>query len=154
MNTVQCVEVFRVSCSSPGDLRGVQALIDQGSLQASQIVAVMGKTEGNGCDNDHTHDAYESMGFSRGASALHSTHASVSAGIELEHNVVIVLGEAAGAASPIRIGHTAMRAPPPARYWHRSSGKPHCTCRAVPNTKVLQEVAPWPHSCASNPQEL
>jgi cyanuric acid amidohydrolase len=246
-------------------MRGVQALIDQGSLQASQIVAVMGKTEGNGCVNDQTrdfaaiswchflapylacspaqvaervalvmsggtegvlaphftvvargwvpspghdqmrlvvgiahtrdflpeeigrraqilatadatraamadagiadgsnvhfvqvkcplltaakvqaalargrgpvtHDSYESMGFSRGASALgvavalgevplayaddaavlsdwalHSTHASVSAGIELEHNVVIVLGEAAGAASPIRIGHTVMR---------------------------------------------
>lgn len=265
MNTVQCVEVFRVPCSNPGDLRGVQALMDQGALQASQIVAVMGKTEGNGCVNDHTrdfaatswchflathlecspaqvaervalvmsggtegvlsphftvfargwapapghgqkrlvvgiahtrdfhpeeigrraqivatadatraamadagisdkadvhfvqvkcplltadkvqaalargqelvtHDAYESMGFSRGASALgvavalgevplpsvedsavlsdwtlHSSHASASAGIELEHNVVIVLGEAAGAASPIRIGHTVMR---------------------------------------------
>jgi len=265
MNTVQCVEVFRVPCSNPGDLCGVQALMDQGALQASQIVAVMGKTEGNGCVNDHTrdfaatswchflathlacspaqvadrvalvmsggtegvlsphftvfargwapapghgqkrlvvgiahtrdfhpeeigrraqivatadatraamadagisdeadvhfvqvkcplltadkvqaalargqelvtHDAYESMGFSRGASALgvavalgevplpsvedsavlsdwtlYSSHASASAGIELEHNVVIVLGEAAGAASPIRIGHTVMR---------------------------------------------
>lgn len=265
MNTAQCVEVFRVPCSNPGDLRGVQALMDQGALQASQIVAVMGKTEGNGCVNDHTrdfaatswchflaphlacspaqvaervalvmsggtegvlsphftvfartwapapghdqkrlvvgiahtrdfqpedlgrraqivataeatraamadagiaevkdvhfvqvkcplltagkvqaalarghetvtHDAYESMGFSRGASALgvavalgevplasaedsavlsdwslHSSHASVSAGIELEHNVVIVLGEASGAASRIRIGHTVMR---------------------------------------------
>lgn len=265
MNRVQCVDVFRVPCSSPGDLRGVQTLIDQGALQASQIVAVMGKTEGNGCVNDHTrdfaatswchflaphlacspaqvaervalvmsggtegvlsphftvfargwapapdhgqkrlvvgiantrdflpeeigrrpqilatadatraamadagitddrdvhfvqvkcplltaakvqaalarshapvtHDAYESMGFSRGASALgvavalgevplaraedaavlsdwslHSTHASASAGIELDHNVVIVLGEAAGAASRVRIGHTVMR---------------------------------------------
>jgi cyanuric acid amidohydrolase len=80
-----------------------------------------------------THDAYESMGFSRGASALgvavalgevpaaaatdravlsdwslFSARASASAGIELEHNVVIVLGEASGAASPLRIGHTVM----------------------------------------------
>lgn len=265
MNAVQCVEVFRIPCSSPGDLSGVQSLMDQGALQASQIVAVMGKTEGNGCVNDYTrdfaatswchflaphlacspaqvadrvalvmsggtegvlsphftvfarawapapdhdqkrlvvgiahtrdfhpeeigrraqivataaatraamadagiaevadvhfvqvkcplltaakvqaalarghqpvtHDAYESMSFSRGASALgvavalgevplesaqdsavlsnwslHSSHASVSAGIELEHNVVIVLGESAGAASRIRIGHTVMR---------------------------------------------
>lgn len=54
MNTVQCVEVFRVPCSGPGDLRGVQTLIDQGALRASQIVAVMGKTEDNGCVNDHT----------------------------------------------------------------------------------------------------
>jgi cyanuric acid amidohydrolase len=81
-----------------------------------------------------THDAYESMGFSRGASALgvalalgevppsamndaavltdwtlYSARASASAGIELEHNVVIVLGEAAGAASACRIGHTVMQ---------------------------------------------
>ena len=81
-----------------------------------------------------THDAYESMRFSRGASALgvavalgevspasahdgavlsdwslYSARASVSAGIELEHNVVIVLGEAAGAAPTLRIGHTIMQ---------------------------------------------
>jgi cyanuric acid amidohydrolase len=40
--------------------------------------------------------------------ALYSARASVSAGIELEHNVVVVLGEAAGAASALRIGHTVM----------------------------------------------
>jgi cyanuric acid amidohydrolase len=265
MNRVQKVDVFRVPCSGPSDLRGVQALIDDGSLVPTDIVAVMGKTEGNGCVNDHTrdfaatswchflspylkcapavvaqrvalvmsggtegvlsphftvftrcrviapshalkrlvvgiahtrdflpeemgraaqidataaatvaamadagitepsdvhfvqvkcplltpakvqaalargtepvtHDAYESMGFSRGASALgiavalgevpraaavdasvlsdwslYSARASASAGIELEHNVVIVLGEAAGAASLLRIGHTVMQ---------------------------------------------
>jgi cyanuric acid amidohydrolase len=40
--------------------------------------------------------------------SLYSGRASASAGIELDHNVVIVLGEAAGAASPYRIGHTVM----------------------------------------------
>ena len=265
MSTVQCVEVFRVRCSGPGDLGGVQELLDNGLLIPEHIIAVMGKTEGNGCVNDYTrdfaatswchwlaphlecspsqvaarvalvmsggtegvlsphftvftrrlvqapqhtqkrlvvgvaqtrdflpeeigrsaqikatasatlaamvdagisdtadvhfvqvkcplltaakvdqalsrgaepatHDAYESMGFSRGASALgvavalgevkpelsgdssvlcdwslYSARASVSAGIELEHNVVIVLGEAAGAASDLRIGHTLMQ---------------------------------------------
>ena len=141
MNRVQCVDVFRVPCSSPGDLRGVQTLIDQGALQASQIVAVMGKTEGNGCVNDHTRDfaatswchflaphlacspaqvaervALGEVPLARAEDAavlsdwsLHSTHASASAGIELDHNVVIVLGEAAGAASRVRIGHTVMR---------------------------------------------
>ncbi len=264
MSAVQQVDVFRVACSGPGDLRGVQALVDRGVLVPADIVAVMGKTEGNGCVNDHTrdfaatswchflapqlgcspaqvaarvalvmsggtegvlsphftvftrrrvpapghgekrlvvgiahtrdllpeemgrsaqveataaatraamadagitdeadvhfvqvkcplltaakvqaalergaepvtHDAYESMGYSRGASALgvalalgevapaalrdaavlsdwalYSARASVSAGIELEHNVVVVLGEAAGAASALRIGHTVM----------------------------------------------
>ncbi len=263
----QQVGVWRVPCSGPGDLSGVQALIDAGELVAADIVAVMGKTEGNGCVNDFTReyasaawcqllalalgctpqqvhgrvalvmsggtegvlsphftvfsrrwlpaadkpvdaekrlvigiaqtrdflpeelgravqidatagavaeamrdagiedasdvhlvqvkcplltagkvsaalargaapvtsDSYESMGYSRGASALgvavalgelqrtqasdaavltdwslYSARASASAGIELEGNVVIVLGEAAGSASAFRIGHTVM----------------------------------------------
>ena len=256
----QRVDVFRVPCSGPGDLSGVQSLVEAGELRPADIVAVMGKTEGNGCVNDFTreyavtawcawlaralgiteaeagqrvalvmsggtegvlsphftvfarraapacglgkrlvvgraatrdlapdelgrmaqiehtaaavraamadagigdaadvhfvqvkcpllssrklaaarapvtHDTYESMGYSRGASALgvavalgevapdalsdasvcadvsrYSTRASASAGIELEGNVVIVLGEAEGASSPLRIGHTVMR---------------------------------------------
>lgn len=268
MRRVQKVQVHRVGCSGPGDLRQVRTLVDSGELDPADIVAVMGKTEGNGCVNDHTrdfaatswchflspylgctpaevaqrvalvmsggtegvlsphftvfsrrwvqapespasaakrlvvgiahtrdflpeemgriaqvqataaaveaamadagigelsdvhfvqvkcplltaakvqdalargqqpvtHDAYESMGFSRGASALgvaialgevkpacvtdgavlsdwalYSARASASAGIELEGNVVLVLGEAKGALSPCRIGHTVMR---------------------------------------------
>jgi cyanuric acid amidohydrolase len=52
----QKVGVFRVPCSGPGDLSGVQALIDAGRLDPRAVVAVMGKTEGNGCVNDHTRD--------------------------------------------------------------------------------------------------
>ncbi|CAN5891768.1 ring-opening amidohydrolase [soil metagenome] len=52
----QRVDVFRVACSGPADLSGVQALIDAGRLDPTQIVAVMGKTEGNGCVNDFTRD--------------------------------------------------------------------------------------------------
>lgn len=263
---LQRVDVFRIDCTGPGDLGGVRALIESGDLKPSEIVAVMGKTEGNGCVNDHTreyaaamwcqllaphlgcapaeverrvalvmsggtegvlsphftvfarrwvdaaatggpkrlvigtastrefapeeigraaqidataqavseamadagitdladvhfvqvkcplltsakigdatrrgvapvtHDTYESMGCSRGASALgvavalgevtrqeathpaaatdtalFSSRASASAGIEVQGNVVIVLGELAGAASPYRIAHTVMR---------------------------------------------
>lgn len=265
VHTVQRVDVHRVPCRGPGDLRGVQALMDRDLLDPTTIVAVMGKTEGNGCVNDHTrdfaatswchflaphlgcnadavpdrvalvmsggtegvlsphftvftrkqvpagvskgkrlvvgvahtrdflpeemgrmaqvdataqavhaamqdagitanhdvhfvqvkcplltsdkvndalhrgavpvtHETYESMGYSRGASALgvavalgevaresvndeavlsdwslYSARASVSAGIELEGNVVIVLGEAEGAASPCRVAHTVMQ---------------------------------------------
>ncbi|WP_348756679.1 ring-opening amidohydrolase [uncultured Aquincola sp.] len=263
----QYVGVHRVACSGPGDLSGVQALVEAGPLVPADIVAVMGKTEGNGCVNDHTReyasmawshwlaphldctpaqaaqrvalvmsggtegvlsphftvftrrwmdepapaqaaprlvigtahtrdfapqelgrmaqieataqavraamaeagiqrvqdvhfvqvkcplltsaklqqalaaghepatrDTYESMGYSRGASALgvalalqevpadrvndaavlrdgslFSGRASASSGIELDHNVVIVLGEAPGAASPFRIAHTVMQ---------------------------------------------
>jgi cyanuric acid amidohydrolase len=80
-----------------------------------------------------TTSAYGSMGYSRGASALgvakaleeisddvreehvlknwdlFSSVASTSAGIELMHNVVIVMGNSLGAASPFVIGHAVMR---------------------------------------------
>ena len=52
----QAVGVFRVPCRGPGDLSGVQALVDAGQLAPADIVAVMGKTEGNGCVNDHTRE--------------------------------------------------------------------------------------------------
>jgi len=267
MKMAQRVEVHRVGCAGPGDLSEVARLIESGELKPREIIAVMGKTEGNGCVNDHTrdfaatqwchllaphldcsaqqvalqvalvmsggtegvlsphftifsrrweevddsastakrlvlgiahtrdflpeelgreaqidataqavrdamadagitrneevhfvqikcplitsarlnaalqrgavpmtHDTYESMAYSRGASALgvavalgecdraaihdnevlhnwqlFSARASASAGIELLGNVVIVLGEAAGALSPYRIGHTVMQ---------------------------------------------
>jgi cyanuric acid amidohydrolase len=79
-----------------------------------------------------TTSAYGSMAYSRGASALgvasalgevdgvceeqllknwelFSSVASTSAGIELMHNVVIVLGNSNGSASPFVIGHGVMR---------------------------------------------
>jgi cyanuric acid amidohydrolase len=52
----QQVDVIRVPCRSPGDLSAVEALIAEGTLIPQEIVAVMGKTEGNGCVNDHTRD--------------------------------------------------------------------------------------------------
>ena len=81
-----------------------------------------------------THDTYASMGRSRGASALGvgvalgevdpeavadaaigrrldlwSGRASASAGVELMHNEVVVLGNADGWDSPARIGHRVMQ---------------------------------------------
>ncbi|HTV36558.1 MAG TPA: ring-opening amidohydrolase [Xanthobacteraceae bacterium] len=80
-----------------------------------------------------TTSAYGSMGYSRGASALGVAHAlneiqneidenrvlkdwsvfssvaSASAGIELMHNVVIVMGNSARSESPFVIGHAVMR---------------------------------------------
>jgi len=53
---VQRVDIHRVPCRSPGDLDGVRELVDRGELNPANIVAVMGKTEGNGCVNDHTRD--------------------------------------------------------------------------------------------------
>jgi cyanuric acid amidohydrolase len=52
----QIVDVFKIPCSGPADLRVAEALLQAGELRAQDIVAVMGKTEGNGCVNDFTRD--------------------------------------------------------------------------------------------------
>jgi cyanuric acid amidohydrolase len=56
MALVQKIDVWRIPCSSPSDLNAAQALIEQGLIDPGSIVAVMGKTEGNGCVNDFTRD--------------------------------------------------------------------------------------------------
>ena len=52
----QTVGIHKILCSGPADLAQAQALLDDGTLRADEIVAVMGKTEGNGCVNDFTRD--------------------------------------------------------------------------------------------------
>jgi cyanuric acid amidohydrolase len=52
----QTVGIHKILCSGPADLSGAQALIDSGALRPDEIIAVMGKTEGNGCVNDFTRD--------------------------------------------------------------------------------------------------
>ncbi|NJK64101.1 MAG: ring-opening amidohydrolase [Synechococcaceae cyanobacterium SM2_3_1] len=48
------VNVFKVPQSAPDDLSHLEKLISSGQLDPHEIVAVMGKTEGNGCVNDFT----------------------------------------------------------------------------------------------------
>jgi cyanuric acid amidohydrolase len=50
------VDVFRIPCRGPGDTSGLIRLLDAGELRPQDIVAVMGKTEGNGCVNDYTRE--------------------------------------------------------------------------------------------------
>jgi cyanuric acid amidohydrolase len=52
----QTVDFHRIGCSGPGDLSRARRLIEEGALDASTIVAVIGKTEGNGCVNDFTRE--------------------------------------------------------------------------------------------------
>ncbi|SNS31614.1 cyanuric acid amidohydrolase [Tropicimonas sediminicola] len=47
-------KVFRLSMAHPGDLSALAALLDDGTIRAAEIVAVIGKTEGNGGVNDFT----------------------------------------------------------------------------------------------------
>ena len=46
--------VHRLSMAHPGDVAALAALFDAGGLNPSQVVAVIGKTEGNGGVNDFT----------------------------------------------------------------------------------------------------
>ncbi|MRT21599.1 ring-opening amidohydrolase [Comamonas sp. CAH-2] len=55
------VDVIRIPSRSPGDISGLEELIASGRVAARDIVAVMGKTEGNGCVNDYTREYATSM---------------------------------------------------------------------------------------------
>ena len=48
------LHVRRLPMAHPGDLSALAALLDAGDLRAHEIVAVIGKTEGNGGVNDFT----------------------------------------------------------------------------------------------------
>jgi cyanuric acid amidohydrolase len=54
------VKVFKVPAGGPEDVSGIKKLIAEGKIKAEEIVAIMGKTEGNGLVND----------FSRGLAVL------------------------------------------------------------------------------------
>ena len=49
-------DVIRIPTHGPGDVSGLMALIDDGALEPLSIVAVLGKTEGNGGVNDFTRE--------------------------------------------------------------------------------------------------
>jgi cyanuric acid amidohydrolase len=53
---MQKVTVFRIPMSGPADVSSLKELIDAGHLKAHNIVAILGKTEGNGCVNDFTRE--------------------------------------------------------------------------------------------------
>ena len=49
----ECI-THRVPMRDPGDVSGIAALCNSGELIPSEVVAIFGKTEGNGCVNDFT----------------------------------------------------------------------------------------------------
>jgi cyanuric acid amidohydrolase len=63
MTQVQDVSVHRVAMAGPADTSGVLALIDGGQVRAEDVVAIVCKTEGNGCVNDFTR-GYTTLAFS------------------------------------------------------------------------------------------
>src|ERR1700736_1482317 len=47
-------KVHRISAAAPNDVSGIESLIAAGRIDPSGIVAILGKTEGNGNVNDFT----------------------------------------------------------------------------------------------------
>ncbi|MDP1551954.1 MAG: ring-opening amidohydrolase, partial [Methanobacteriaceae archaeon] len=78
-------KVYRLEMKSPDDVSGLKKLLDSGELNAKEILAVMGKTEGNGCVNDFTR-GYSTMAFKK----LLSQYLGVSEA-EVEKNVAFVM---------------------------------------------------------------
>jgi cyanuric acid amidohydrolase len=56
MSATQKVEVIRIPMSGPADVSGLARVVDEGRVDARDIVAILGKTEGNGCVNDFTRE--------------------------------------------------------------------------------------------------
>ncbi|HEV2152873.1 ring-opening amidohydrolase [Bradyrhizobium sp.] len=50
------VGVFKIATKGPGDVSGLMALIGSGAIDPSSILAILGKTEGNGGVNDFTRE--------------------------------------------------------------------------------------------------
>ena len=49
-----CARVFRLPMNAPDDVSAIKELLSEGILEPQHIVAILGKTEGNGCVNDFT----------------------------------------------------------------------------------------------------
>lgn len=46
--------MHRIATAGPDDVSGLCALMDEGALDPAKLIAILGKTEGNGCVNDFT----------------------------------------------------------------------------------------------------
>jgi cyanuric acid amidohydrolase len=87
--------VHRIPAAAPDDVDGIRALVSSGELDPGGIVAILGKTEGNGCVNDFTR-GFASATLTRLISDL--TGESLDA---VERRVVLVMsGGTEGGLSP------------------------------------------------------
>ena len=87
--------VFRLPMQHPGDLSELEGLIAQEALRAEEIVAVIGKTEGNGGVNDFTRGY-----FTQTLMALLSRHLNEPADSLIRRIPCILSGGTEGVLSP------------------------------------------------------
>jgi cyanuric acid amidohydrolase len=93
--TLWQVDVHRIPMGGPGDMDGFERLVRTGILDPSHIVAVLGKTEGNGGVNDFTRE-YASRSISQWLAAKTGWKPA-----ELDSKVALVMsGGTEGVLSP------------------------------------------------------
>lgn len=92
---MQKVEVFRVATNSPDDVSGLKKLIDNKEINPEEIIAILGKTEGNGCVNDFT------RGFSNLALSYYLAGELKSTPEEVQKKIALIMsGGTEGVMSP------------------------------------------------------
>jgi cyanuric acid amidohydrolase len=92
---IQQVDLYRIPMRGPGDMSGLEKLLAQKAFAAREIVAILGKTEGNGGVNDFTREYASSCLCRLLAPLLECTPA------EVEHRVALVMsGGTEGVLSP------------------------------------------------------
>src|ERR1700730_13250978 len=88
-------QVFRLSMAHPGDLSALEALIRGGTIRASGVMAIIGKTEGNGGVNDFTRGY-----FTQTLMALLSRHLNRPASQLIREIPCVLSGGTEGVMSP------------------------------------------------------
>ena len=91
----QRVDVYRIPMSGPGDMSGLTGLLDSGEVNARDIVAILGKTEGNGGVNDFTRE-YASRSFAQ----ILAEYAGCSVKEIISHVALVMSGGTEGVLSP------------------------------------------------------
>lgn len=100
---MRCAGVHRLEAQAPDDVSAIAALIEAGRLAPGSIVAIFGKTEGNGCVNDFT------RAFAVSAlRALLSRHLPLA---EVDRVALVMSGGTEGALSPHWLVFTSDPAP-------------------------------------------
>jgi cyanuric acid amidohydrolase len=101
--------VHRLPAAAPQDVAALHAAIDDGTIRPEAIVAVLGKTEGNGCVNDFTR-GYATLALKQAIAARLGQSAA-----DVERRVAFVMsGGTEGGLSPHWIVFEVRDAPPPA----------------------------------------
>ncbi len=92
LNRRMNVNLYKIPQNSPNDVSGLDAMIQSGAINPAHIIAILGKTEGNGCVNDFT------RGF---ATQTLKAYLGEKIGISAAQNIVYIMsGGTEGVLSP------------------------------------------------------